>query len=172
MLLAAHLLAFVPAAVLALFGSRDGRHWMIAAAFALSAIADLVALNLTGTRTWAVYYALSPAQFGLVLWALGRPSLGALLVGLSIGQAVTADFAGPDIVGTVAGSVFVLVVAKDTRMWAPMLVYCGFGTVFYLLMVARIDDYAAFMPWWAAYQASRLTAFGLFGRAAWRRADA
>ena len=160
-----HAASFVPAGLCAL--RRAGtRYWLVALALSLSGFADLVAWAFGGT--WAVSYVLHPVQFGVIAWALGRPSVLWLLVGFALGQAVWADLTGPDVYMTVAGSLAVLVLARNTDLAWTLLTYCGLGTALYLMMIARLDDYAAFMPWWYAYQAARLTAFALFGRAVWR----
>ena len=57
----------------------------------------------------------------------------------------------------------------DLDKIAPaVLVYVGLGTAFYLPMVARREDYDAFMAFWYPYQGTRLAAFALFVGAAWR----
>jgi len=167
LLVAAHVLSFVPALAVRI---RRGStlYALVAAAFALSAIADLIALALPAHATWAVSYILAPVQLGLIAWALGSTHWPVALLGLAVGQAVLGDLAQPDVLVTVVGSAGVLWLARNTALAWTLFTYCGVATACYVMMAARIDDYSAFMPWWYAYQTSRLAAFGLFGRAVWR----
>jgi hypothetical protein len=169
-LVVAHVMSFVPALVVRI-RRAPATYVLVAAAFAMSAFADLIALGLSGHATWAVSYVLAPVQVGTILWALGSTRLPFALFGLALGQVVFGDLSQPDVVVTVAGSVAVLWLARDTALAWPLFAYFGAGTVCYLMMAARIDDYGAFMLFWYAYQGARLGAFGLFARAAWR-ADA
>lgn len=171
----AHWSAGVPLALLLVLGARGRAFgapgWLVAVAFATSFIADSLR-SITGIPFVAQPYYL-PLQFALFALAVsvGRPWLGDAIATLAVvGAAASALLPmGPDVWVRVVGSIIVLALAKDTSLAWPMFAYCGLGTAFYLWMLTHGADVDAARPWWYAYQASRLTAFGLFGRAAWRR---
>jgi len=140
--------------------------WMLALAFAVSAPADEIAEAMGGS--WAVTHVYTPVQLGLFVWAVGAPWFAALLLFGSLAQAMFTDLGSPEVLVTAVGGAGVLALAMRHE-YAPIIgLYVGVAGTLYVLMARDIWS-AHFMALWWPYQASRLTAFGLFGRAAWRR---
>lgn len=159
-----HFAALLPAAVVALGRDRSATYVLVAAAFAVSFLADLGVL-LTG-HSWSVLAIYPVLQFGLFAVAFGGAGLAILLCVVALLQAI--GMPGPDMLVTGIGSIGVLYLATPHRLHASMLWYCGVASVCWLLMVPVRSNPDAFMLAWWPYQAARLIAFGLFVRAAWK----
>lgn len=164
----AHWSALIPMALLlAFWRNADAPYWLVAAGFAVSFVADSISLVFDGT--WALYHVYPALQLGLFALAFGVRWALPLLVAVAAFQVFATPLAGPDVTVTLIGSVIVLYLARDHPLAWSMVAYCGLASVFYLLMVENLWA-ERFMTWWLGYQASRLLAFALFGRAAWRAA--
>jgi hypothetical protein len=158
--------------------SYPAAFWVCAWGFLVSVFADVAAGLMTGPQTWMVAHVYPAPQLALFAIAAGAGTRETLAFGAWLIVAVATSLAvapldRPEYLVTALGSVAVcyFALSQPTPLRASLLTYCGLGTALYLAMIARVDDCAAFMPWWTAYQGARLTAFGLFARAAWR-ADA
>lgn len=159
----AHYSALVPLAYLLAF-RRDARtaYWIVAIAFSVSWFADLAASFLGGS--WAPAAAYPVVQFGLVALAFGGYVWGVVVAAVLTTTVTEIPPALPYALGSMAA----MWLARNHALVAPVLVYFGLGTALYLGMVrhATPADYEAFMRFWWPYQGARLTAFGLFIRAA------
>lgn len=163
----AHWSALVPILVLLAF-KRDApaRYWLVAFGFLASWFADSLALELGGS--WAISYILPGVQLGFFAGALGYwLAMPAMLVALGA-ETLTMTAAVPETAVTTLGSAAVVWWARDTDMGLTLAVYCGLGTVLYLLMVTEFFR-PAFTPIWITYQGARLLAFTLFAVAVTRR---
>lgn len=160
----AHWSALAPILFLLAFRRDAGAaYWLVALAFAVSWFADFGAVLLGGSG--ALLFVYPALQIGLVGAAFGAPWL--LLVLLAV---AAVEILGPmdaPVWVTLVGSMAVVWMAADTRLAPTIMVYFGLGTALWLLMAEDVWS-ERFLAWWYGYQSSRLLAFGLFGRAAWR----
>jgi hypothetical protein len=162
----AHVSGLLPLlGLLALRRDAPPAYWLVALGFSVSFFADSVTVLLGGS--WALTYVYPALQLGVFGWAFGSRGLVWALLGLTAAQIVFTPLAGPEMIVTVAGSAAVLWLAQTHRLFASMVAYCFAGTALYLLLVLEVWR-PQYMTLWYAYQTSRLAAFGLFARAAWR----
>lgn len=173
-----HLIAYGPVVLLVMLAARGRKiepvWWIASLGFLVSAPADLASLMLSGDATWAPTHFYPLPQLGLFAWALSSGlvvfSWSALMLAWATSLALT-PLTEPEWVMALTGVLlFVGLAVKERRnpLAMPLAVYAVLGGLVYLGLAMRWRDYAAFLPWWYAYQASRLAAFALFGRAVWR----
>ena len=159
-----HGMTFIPLiAVVFCWKTLPREFRLIAAAFAVSWLGDVMAWTWGGSWAWA--YLWSPVQLGAVLCAylptaMDRVSALAALVMLS-GVSFIASGGGPDILLTVGGSAIILMVASGALAW-PLRIYFGLGTLFYVPMTLSVPHSPMFWDAWHGYQFFRALAYGVF----------
>lgn len=157
----AHLIALVPGIVVICHYPRrlPSSFKLLAMAFAISWVGDLVAKNTGGS--WAGFYVWVPVQMYLAFFAVElnewRRVAAFAPLAVLIPLSVWLTFPGPEVLIMVVGSTAVVLLAKGDMRW-PVYLYFGFGTLIYFPMVTG----SHFMDWWYGYQASRLGAFIVF----------
>jgi hypothetical protein len=145
--------------------------WIVGVAWVTLVGQDATALIDGGTwlntYTWPVLQftllALAVIESQLLVWAVA-----AVLVALAW-AGMHGAMAGPEVWVPLAGSAAVLYNATDP-LRVPMLWYCGAGTAFYVGFALTTAHQEVAFGFWVAYKLALLTAFALFGRAAWRAA--
>lgn len=156
----AHWSALVPLAWLVWLGHRGKTvpiaYWLIAAGFGISFVADLV--TLWTTWNWAVGHFYRPVQLGLFILATGAVFPAILLVAIS---SVPFGLERPEVLVTALGSTIVVYLTHQKLYGLSLALYCGVGTIFYLLMSTELST-GRFMWFWYPYQGCRLSAFGAF----------
>ena len=143
-------------------------YWLVALGFSVSFFADAGNILLGGS--WVLTYIYPALQFGLFALAFGSRLIWAL-VALAGVQVVATPLSGPDMIVTAIGSVGALWAAHGHALFPTVVAYCFVATALYLVLVTELWR-PGYMPLWYSYQAARLVAFALFGRAAWRTATA
>lgn len=159
---ALHQAALLPLIAMMVLGRKVGAAWwLLAVAFAMSWVGDSFAFYLDGA--WAASYSWLPVQFALALVAfLSEPMyrlvafVGVLLLTVT---SIQISAPGPEWVLTLGASAALMAVAQGPLTW-PVMVYFGFGSLAYLVMVSEIGG--AFLPAWYAYQGCRMVAYALF----------
>ena len=164
-----HWASILPLALLIAYRHRGqslpASYWLVASGFFVSFVADIVAFNLYGNVTWVVTYFYPVIQLGLFALACDSILLAVVLVS-SLSLIRPLDIDGPEIIVRTLGSIAIVCLARSGPWAHIMLVYCGLGTLFYLLFSTQIHDRATFMLYWYPYQACRLAAFAMFIRKA------
>lgn len=146
----AHWSALLPLAVLLVVRPQKAGYWLVATGFAVSFIADIVALQVPDP--WAVTEWFPAGQLALI-----GSGLGSALAPLAVAMLLILPV--PSVAVLVLGSIAVLIVSRGHELQPTMLAYCFAGTVFFMLFAEH-----RIMPWWYGYQGSRLLAYGLFTR--------
>lgn len=159
-----HFSALVPAAFVSVRRVHDRAFLWVATAFAASFLADIAVL-LSG-HSWGVLAIYPVIQFGLFAAAFGGWGLAVLLPIVALVQHMAIG--GPDLAVTAVGSAGVIYLVDRHPLRASMLAYCGVGSILWLLMIPARVSPDVFMWFWWPYQLARLTAFGLFVKAAWK----
>lgn len=160
----AHFAPLAPLAWLFVQRSLNRTYVLVALAFATSAGVETVQWMIGGSLALTPYFPI--LQFGLLAAAFGGWGLVVLLPWVAVLQQL--GMPGPDMMVTAVGSLGVLYLVGDHPLRASMLWFCGVALVFTLPMVASVGDPETFMVFWWPYQLARLTAFGLFVKAAWK----
>ena len=165
---ALYLSPIAPAAFLWIYtlGKLDGyaKHVPLAAAFLLSLVGDSASHHFAGA--WWPSFVWLPAQMTLALWAYvtdhwHRIFAGGMLVILSAAS-WTASYGKPDLIVTMVGSLAIVLVARGPTR-AAAWAYFGFGSLFYVLMVAKIGhELPDYMRPWKLYQTCRIVAYAAF----------
>lgn len=141
-------------------------YWIVGIAWLVSVAQDAIFL-LDGTwlNTYVGHFllysllAVAVVESGLVLTMIVAV-LGMLtLLGINEGMA------GPDMWVAALGSVSVLYYARPP-LFAPLVAYCGAGTIFYLGYAFSASYYDVAFGFWIGQKLAYLTAFVLFIRAA------
>lgn len=158
----AHFSALVPVAWVHATQVRGSAYYLVAYGFFVSFAADVLVWTLGGS--WAVLQWYPVVQFSLFAAAFGAWGIVLLLPWIALLQAWGVP--GPDMMVTALGSVAVLYVSDRHPLRASMLWYCGVASAMWILMVPARESPELFMWFWWPYQFARLTAFGLFARAA------
>lgn len=170
----AHWAAAVPFVFLAFLRVRgrtiEPGYWFVAIGFNVSVFADF-ATKFLGLD-WEVQPYYLPLQAALIAFGLTvdkarvQDIVAIVATLLLVAGASLSD--GPDVWVRAAVSAALLALAWNHRLAWPVVVYFVLGTALYFKMLTYGKDVDAARPWWYGYQGSRLLAFGLFGRAAWR----
>lgn len=164
----AHWLGLVPLAWLAVTGKRDPAWWGIAAAFAISWVADTAA-HFGDPLLFGTVYPVGQAGLLAVVLAERREALA--FVGLLMVAGVIAvlweGVTGPDLfLETIAAGVAVNVAlsVSDPRLRATLLVAFGVGWLAWV-------GYTLWPGWasWIIYQGVRAVSLGMFCWASERR---
>lgn len=156
--------------------------WIVAAGFFTSLIPGDslqridVTLELSEGR-WLNTYVWPPVQFAVFARAVVESTLmwwavAAVLAAIATVQ-LSGPIAGPELIATIVGMVVVVgftFAGDDGPLDVPILVYCGLGSVLWLLYAANYESYRVSTSWWYAYQVARVSAIALFIRAAHREA--
>ena len=155
-----HWSALVPLAWLVWLGHRGKAvpraYWLIAAGFGVSFVWDIATLLTRGSWAWSHIFA--PAQLGLFALACGSVFVPILLVALA---SVPFGLERPEVLVTALGSTIVVYLTHQKIYGLSLALYCGVGTIFYLLMSTELST-GRFMWFWYPYQGCRLSAFGAF----------
>lgn len=167
----AHQMALVPILAMMLIGlsgkSLSRTYWLLALAFSVSWFGDSLSYASGGAWYWT--YLWMPLQLWLICLAFMRDplnrvsSLGALIFLAALSWAVSGP--GPDILLTVAGSIWIILLAEG-RMAPAIHIYFGLGTVAYLSMVVAPDSHVLLA--WYVHQVSRMIAYAIFLGVAFR----
>lgn len=143
---------------------RPAAFWWVAAAFAVSVVADRVSRSMGGVADPSFYY--RPVQIGLVLFAfktdvIERGMLAAILA-LSGWLSWSVVTAPAELAVTACGSIVICGAAWQERwLRGPLWTYFWLGTLAYLWMVPTIGT-EAIVPRWVAYQTCRIVALVWF----------
>lgn len=166
----AHQMALLPLSALTAmrlrFVRRDAAWWWLAAAFAVSWLADTAAHVLPSSAGWVPSVVYPVVQAGLVAAVL-MPRVIAWLVlgglmGIALVAAVRVSASGPDVVLRSAADLTIVAiaivrVALPVALRASLLVTFGFGWLAWL----AFSRHPA-LPAWYLYQCCRLAGLVLF----------
>ncbi len=166
----AHYIALLPIAFVGALHirhkPRDAAWWWIAAAFAVSWLADLVAEFMPVSDRWAVTLVYPVTQSALVGAVLlprrSAMSLVAVLTAIALVAAICRGVTGPDVVLHSFASFSVAGIALagwelPVRLRAALLVYFGLGCVAWLIHAQWLV-----VPTWYNYQLTRLAGLVAF----------
>jgi hypothetical protein len=161
----AHWIGAMPLLWLAIRRSRNRTHWLLAAAFGVSFVADTAAHWVSPDLIGNLY---PLAQAGLIAYAL-LPLLPALhLIGaltlVSLAAVWLGAWEGRDVILTSAASLVVLACSHyaDAPLRPCLWTAFGLGLLAWLYYAALPDWFS-----WSAYQGIRLAAAGLFCYGTW-----
>lgn len=169
-------------ALVALWPKAKPLFWLVAVGFFTSLIPGDslqrldVALELSEGR-WLNTYVWPPIQFAVFARAVVESTLiwwavAAVLAAIATVQ-LSGPIVGPELIATIVGMVVVVgftLAGDGGSLDIPILVYCGLGSVLWLLYAANYESYRVSTAWWYAYQVARFGAFALFIRSAHREA--
>ncbi len=161
---ASFLSALIPLGALVLMRREfPARYWIVGLAWLVSVAQDGIAL-LTG-GSWLNTYVGHAILFSLLGAAVMQSSVvlsafvGVMALLAYLGM--SGGMAGPDVWIATVGSVSVLYYARPPLL-APLLAYCGVGTVMYIGYAFTIDYYTPAYWFWIGQKIAYGIAFALF----------
>jgi hypothetical protein len=173
-------ISVIPLLVLVVFRpDAKAALWMVAIAFLSSVVVGDALQRIDreaglSDGAWLNTYVWPPVMFALLTRALLPTILWWLALG-AIAFAAWLAFQGPldhpEWTVTVVGSVIVLsfyLFAGPDDLAPTLVTFCTLASLCYVLYALTFRSYPVATGWWYGYQLSRLGAFGLFARAAWR----